>query len=47
MGQICITKPFGKIDFYISEPFSVKDLELEDAKSLIKTKDVTTLFNIN
>ncbi len=36
--EFVLPKPFGKIDFYISEPFSVKDMELEDAKSLIKTK---------
>ena len=36
--KFVLPKPFGKIDFYISEPFSVKDMELEDAKSLIKTK---------
>ncbi len=36
--KFVLPKPFGKIDFYISEPFSIEDLELEDAKSLIKTK---------
>ncbi|MCT7466037.1 lysophospholipid acyltransferase family protein [Aliarcobacter cryaerophilus] len=36
--KFVLPKPFGKIDFYISEPFSVADMELEAAKSLIKKK---------
>lgn len=36
--KFVLPKPFGKIDFYISEPFSVEDMELEAAKSLIKEK---------
>jgi lysophospholipid acyltransferase (LPLAT)-like uncharacterized protein len=35
--KFIIPKPFGKIDFYISEPFSVDDLTLTQAKELIKT----------
>jgi len=36
--QFIIPKPFGKIDFYISEPFDIKGLELEDAKTFIHDK---------
>ena len=34
--KFIIPKPFGKIDFYISEPFSVDNLTIDDAKELIK-----------
>jgi lysophospholipid acyltransferase (LPLAT)-like uncharacterized protein len=33
-----VPKPFGKIDFYTSEAIDISNLELEDAKILIKTK---------
>ncbi|QKJ27886.1 lysophospholipid acyltransferase family protein [Aliarcobacter cibarius] len=36
--KFVLPKPFGKIDFYISEPFSVDGMELEEAKALIKEK---------
>lgn len=36
--KFILPKPFGKIDFYISEPFSVSDMSLEEAKELIKGK---------
>lgn len=36
--KFILPKPFGKIDFYISEPFSVQDIDLEEAKTLIKDK---------
>jgi lysophospholipid acyltransferase (LPLAT)-like uncharacterized protein len=36
--KFILPKPFGRIDFYISEAFSIKDMELEDAKALIKDK---------
>jgi lysophospholipid acyltransferase (LPLAT)-like uncharacterized protein len=36
--KFIVPKPFGKIDFYVSEPFSIKDLELENAKKLITSK---------
>jgi len=36
--KFIVPKPFGKIDFYVSEPFSVEGLELEDAKKLISSK---------
>lgn len=31
-----IPKPFGTIDFYMSEPIDISGLEIEEAKSLIK-----------
>lgn len=36
--KFIVPKPFGKIDFYVSEPFDIKDLELEDAKKFIYSK---------
>lgn len=36
--KFVLPKPFGKIDFYISEAFSVENLELNEAKALIKDK---------
>jgi len=36
--KFIVPKPFGKIDFYVSEPFDVKDLELKDAKQFIYSK---------
>lgn len=36
--KFIVPKPFGTIHFYISEPFGIEDLELEDAKNLIKDK---------
>jgi len=36
--KFIVPKPFGKIDFYVSEPFDVEKLELEDAKNLISSK---------
>ena len=36
--KFVIPKPFGTIDFYISEPFSVSDLDMPEAKELIKEK---------
>ncbi len=36
--KFVVPKPFGKIDFYASEPFSVENLELEEAKQLIYSK---------
>lgn len=34
--KFIVPKPFGTIHFYISEPFGIENLELEDAKNLIK-----------
>lgn len=36
--KFILPKPFGRIDFYISEPFSVDNLELDEAKKVIKDK---------
>ncbi len=36
--KFIIPKPFGIIDFYISEPFDINNLEMDDAKKLIKDK---------
>lgn len=36
--KFIIPKPFGTIDFYISESFSVENLEIEEAKKIIKEK---------
>ncbi|WP_419678132.1 lysophospholipid acyltransferase family protein [Aliarcobacter lanthieri] len=36
--KFILPKPFGKIDFYISEPISVQGLEMEEAKNVIKQR---------
>lgn len=36
--KFIIPKPFGVIDFYVSEPFSVSHLDMPEAKELIKEK---------
>ena len=36
--KFTIPKPFGQIDFYISEPFDVTSLNMVEAKELIKEK---------
>lgn len=36
--KFVLPKPFGKIDFYISEAFSVDNLDFDEAKALIKEK---------
>lgn len=36
--KFTIPKPFSQIDFYVSAPFYINDLEKEDAKALIKDK---------
>lgn len=36
--KFIVPKPFGTIEFYASEAFSLDDLELEEAKELIKEK---------
>ena len=36
--KFVIPKPFGTIDFYVSEPFDVNDLEMEEAKELVRKK---------
>ena len=36
--KFILTKPFGKIDFYMSEPFDISNLEFEEARDFIKNK---------
>jgi hypothetical protein len=36
--KFILPKPFGKIDFYMSEPFNINNLEFEEAKIFIKDK---------
>ena len=36
--KFIIPKPFGTIDFYVSEPFSVSSLDMPEAKEFIKEK---------
>ena len=36
--KFLIPKPFSKVEFYISEPFYVNDMKVDDAKKLIKEK---------
>lgn len=36
--RFIVPKPFGTIHFYVSEPFGIDNLELEEAKNLIKAK---------
>ena len=36
--KFILPKPFGKIDFYMSEPLDVNNLEFEEARDIIKNK---------
>ena len=36
--KFVLPKPFGRIDFYISEPFDIKNMEFEEAREFIKEK---------
>ena len=36
--KFVLPKPFGKIDFYMSEPYDINDLEFDEAKEFIKEK---------
>ena len=36
--KFIIPKPFGIIDFYVSEPFDLTGLDMKDAKKLIKDR---------
>lgn len=36
--KFIVPKPFGKIDFYVGEPFGVEDLSIEESKKLIYNK---------
>ena len=43
--KFVIPKPFGTIDFYVSEPFSVEGLDMQNAKDLIKEKMLTNAMD--
>jgi len=43
--KFIIPKPFGKINFYISEPFDVDDLTIDDAKQLVKNNMMKNQLN--
>ena len=36
--KFLIPKPFSRVDFYISEPFSLKDKSIKEAKEIIKER---------
>lgn len=36
--KFVLPKPFGRIDFYMSEPYNINDLEFEEARNFIKDK---------
>ncbi|MGA1932909.1 lysophospholipid acyltransferase family protein [Arcobacter sp. YIC-464] len=36
--KFVLPKPFGKIDFYMSEPYNINDLQMDEAKDFIKEK---------
>ncbi len=36
--RFVLPKPFGKIDFYMSEPFDISKMEFEEARDFIKNK---------
>lgn len=36
--RFTIPKPFGRLDFYASEPIELQDMAIEDARALIRTK---------
>jgi len=36
--KFIVPKPFGTIDFYVGEPICLQNLDMEDAKQIIKTK---------
>ncbi len=36
--KFIVPKPFGTIDFYIGEPFSIESLDMEESKKLIHDK---------
>lgn len=36
--KFILTKPFGKINFYMSEPFDISNLEFEESRDFIKNK---------
>lgn len=36
--KFILPKPFGKIDFYMSEPYDISNLQMDEAKDFIKEK---------
>lgn len=36
--KFILPKPFGTIDFYIGEPFDLKDMQMDEAKEFVKSK---------
>ena len=36
--KFILPKPFGRVDFYMSEPFDINNLEFEEARNIIKSK---------
>ena len=36
--KFILPKPFGKIDFYMSEPYDISNLQIDEAKDFIKEK---------
>lgn len=36
--KFILPKPFGRIDFYISEPFDIKNMEFEQAREFVREK---------
>ncbi|RUM65767.1 MAG: hypothetical protein DSZ06_04530 [Sulfurospirillum sp.] len=36
--RFMVPKPFSRVDFYASEPFSIEGMEMDEAKALIKEK---------
>lgn len=36
--KFVLPKPFGKIDFYMSEPYDISNLQIDEAKDFIKEK---------
>ena len=36
--KFILPKPFGRVDFYMSEPFDISEIEFEEARDFIKNK---------
>ncbi len=43
--KFVLPKPFGKIDFYMSEPYDISELEFDEAKVFIKEKMMIHALN--
>ena len=42
--KFIVPKPFGELNFYVSEPFDVENLSMEEAKILIKEKMMENIY---